>query len=948
MGLYNVASFDFASSGTLPLFTSGAGFSVIGAPASMPAHTRACYMFAERLSLTNGGYVAVTGSPTTLLLGMSISLDDLAGANPITNGYTAILDLYTDTHTGGSSNASVAAVIMQPGENTLRLWINSPYVAGGAGPIGSVVGVPSIPLSIDERHYLLLTTNISTGTTSFYLDGRLVATDTRDWSSLGASFSGYGIFQYHSYLGPASPATGVFGFISDHLVYTDTTQLAHLLAAGTGVFCTADLPSADGHFHGWFPNSGSTHYNRINEVPSDEGTTYLADGGALTDDSWLHAGHTALPASAVVLATKYFLRAESSSGTPQIAPFFYNGASGAIGGAFTVNSTYTYYASFTTVSPFTSVPWTVSELSSVQIGIRSVNGVGFTHLTQAALEVLYYAAPQEIDGVGQASTYASGTASVVKRLRIDGIGTPSSYASGTASVSLNSLTIHGIGQASTYASGTATLVQGQTIYGIGTASSYESGVATVPHVSTRGVPMFVDQDYTVDGNVLTFTILPYATDPYWGYYAELVGDPVHRHRYVSKTTWPNNQWVLPSQPLPGSIHIYASEQSYIPPTPPVPPEEIPNFWAVGNPVDNNFFLWSAHYDTTTGIFVQNTSTFFHNPLGAGPGLPMFIIAAPEPGVVFVNCYDGSASPVTQYLYRFVMQDHDNGTFELLDSAALDGGEFAYGQNVHVISSNELYWVHFGDGARPPIAHTFHYLNGVITEKSAPFSPGITLGGANIAMTVRKSTISGRLWLKGDVSVVGGSAYAEVYYSENDGGSWQQLAGSGIGTVASYVTSGSFTLRPLTTGASAIYYTGGTDNNGYVYAGGISPSSFSMFGAYRYTAAIGDNYLNMPLGSMKTPGTRFMSLQIDRATAPIAITSTNYGATWSLLPAPPGVFMSISPDDLIVALPNANSPSSFVYTSGDGGQTWHTLNFFGGAVTDAAFVGGEQSGFILPF
>lgn len=46
------------------------------------------------------------------------------------------------------------------------------------------------------------------------------------------------------------------------------------------------LPNGDTAQADWTPNSGTTHYNRINELPKDDDTTYLSAGTVSNKDSW--------------------------------------------------------------------------------------------------------------------------------------------------------------------------------------------------------------------------------------------------------------------------------------------------------------------------------------------------------------------------------------------------------------------------------------------------------------------------------------------------------------------------------------------------------------------------------------------------------------------------------------------------------------------------------------
>jgi len=131
------------------------------------------------------------------------------------------------------------------------------------------------------------------------------------------------------------------------------------------------LPNGDTAQADWAPNSGAVHYDRVNELPKDDDTTYLADGTAAQKDAWDWQNLAAL--TGVVRTVQLSAAARKDA---EGAKSFRTGVgatlSEALSDTFYVNDSYIYYHFNWDLDPATGLAWTITNFNAKQFGIDVV------------------------------------------------------------------------------------------------------------------------------------------------------------------------------------------------------------------------------------------------------------------------------------------------------------------------------------------------------------------------------------------------------------------------------------------------------------------------------------------------------------------------------------------------------------------------------------------------
>jgi hypothetical protein len=132
----------------------------------------------------------------------------------------------------------------------------------------------------------------------------------------------------------------------------------------------AVFPNADGGTLQWTPNSGSNHYDRVNENPADTNTTYLSDSTSGHVDIFTKAATPASITSIKGVQQNTYFETDSGSAFSLIQRLVSGGTTSDAGGTAGVNGTYGTAARLLETDPNTGSLWTQSNLDSATIGIK--------------------------------------------------------------------------------------------------------------------------------------------------------------------------------------------------------------------------------------------------------------------------------------------------------------------------------------------------------------------------------------------------------------------------------------------------------------------------------------------------------------------------------------------------------------------------------------------------
>lgn len=136
------------------------------------------------------------------------------------------------------------------------------------------------------------------------------------------------------------------------------------------------FPTADGSFSGWTPNSGTVHFNRVNEKPADNDTTYNSATGAAVIDTYKVStavvnNTDVVPAAQLIQLT----RDDGTTGTLTLRPFIVvnGGTFGTSAQNFTPAGSYIpAHTQIYEQEPVGVVAWTGTTINQTEWGIDKV------------------------------------------------------------------------------------------------------------------------------------------------------------------------------------------------------------------------------------------------------------------------------------------------------------------------------------------------------------------------------------------------------------------------------------------------------------------------------------------------------------------------------------------------------------------------------------------------
>jgi hypothetical protein len=128
-------------------------------------------------------------------------------------------------------------------------------------------------------------------------------------------------------------------------------------------------PTADGFHSAWTPNSGSIHFNRVNQAVPDDDTTYVSSAGAGTKDSYVSQDIGSTPS---VLSVQHAACARDDGGANSYRALIRQGGADYLGSAIAPTGSYAFGLSVFNTDPATGLPWTVAGVNSAEPGTEAV------------------------------------------------------------------------------------------------------------------------------------------------------------------------------------------------------------------------------------------------------------------------------------------------------------------------------------------------------------------------------------------------------------------------------------------------------------------------------------------------------------------------------------------------------------------------------------------------
>lgn len=129
-----------------------------------------------------------------------------------------------------------------------------------------------------------------------------------------------------------------------------------------------DECNAAGQDADWTPSAGSNHEN-VDEIPSDEESTYNRTNTVTDRDCFKHSGLAATISTVFAVIGLARIRKEGT-GSSEVKVGVYHGASESQSSGFAMTQTYRWYVHPTTVNPSTASQWQNSELATAEVSVE--------------------------------------------------------------------------------------------------------------------------------------------------------------------------------------------------------------------------------------------------------------------------------------------------------------------------------------------------------------------------------------------------------------------------------------------------------------------------------------------------------------------------------------------------------------------------------------------------
>lgn len=275
---------------------------------------------------------------------------------------------YTQVALSINTNGTLAAILGDAATITGLSGIDS--------PITTVTGATSTRALLTDQWYFIeweLTTHASAGTCKVYVNEELwinvtgVQTTANNGGAAGLTEICLGQLRVSS-----SPAGGLQWRYHDiRLIDTNTSDQDNDLAATQGDLAIEVVsPTADGAMVDWTPNSGVTHYTRVDEIPPNDDTDYNQSSTANQIDTFATGGVPIAGATIVSAGVMYSARRVNSGPSKTQPVFRIGGTNYTIGSEIGNTSTYSYHQAFVNKKPSNHVAWSAAEFAAAEPGYK--------------------------------------------------------------------------------------------------------------------------------------------------------------------------------------------------------------------------------------------------------------------------------------------------------------------------------------------------------------------------------------------------------------------------------------------------------------------------------------------------------------------------------------------------------------------------------------------------
>lgn len=230
---------------------------------------------------------------------------------------------------------------------------------------GSTVASGSTLLSVNTWNYIELKVTVGTsGTAEVKLNG---ATEI---SSTVGNFGTSNVDSIQMMNSNSNGSTVINADFDDlYVIDTSTTPNNTYLADATHTPHVQTIyPSADGAHTDWTPDTGTSHFARVDENPPDGDTSFVSASTVGLRDSYAFGDLTSLTGVKCVQVSAY-ARKDDIAGR-EIELVSRPGSTDHDGASQTLTTSYAFYVERSETNPDTSAAWTTSDVNGAEFGIK--------------------------------------------------------------------------------------------------------------------------------------------------------------------------------------------------------------------------------------------------------------------------------------------------------------------------------------------------------------------------------------------------------------------------------------------------------------------------------------------------------------------------------------------------------------------------------------------------
>lgn len=227
---------------------------------------------------------------------------------------------------------------------------------------GTVLGtyVRAATNSVFDYYEMSATIASTGGTCTVRLNGNVVISFTGNTKNGGTNTTVDAVSFGNNYAG------GEYTYVDDLYICDGTGSAPYNTFLGD-VRVLSLSPTADGSSKQWTPDTGTTNYSRVNEVPYSA-ANYVTSGTVGQRDTYAMADLTGSP---TVLALQTCVVAKKSdAGTMNLKPAIKSGASVYYGATTALAGSDTTLTDLRTVDPATAAAWTVTGVNAIEAGME--------------------------------------------------------------------------------------------------------------------------------------------------------------------------------------------------------------------------------------------------------------------------------------------------------------------------------------------------------------------------------------------------------------------------------------------------------------------------------------------------------------------------------------------------------------------------------------------------